>query len=297
MANGNYKRFMHLIAAATTGLIKQIPVVGPMLQSVLDQLDKENLVAEMQRLSRLLEAGANLTTAKISAEQMEHDLSVIVKDENSPRLASAVLLAEAEAGNHFAGEHLPPAAGGGEAGNHLAGRVRQQGRFLYLASDDFADHTRTAQIAANLGFLWRPYHADGGARVAHVGDIRVGDLIALAYRSPNHFRLLLPLVVTAAGDHTLPINDAQCPKQAHAPHAPFVLADPWLTQILVQECYTPDPIFNAHSGLNVNLLLAQAPQQMFPSPGQNTIWPYLQINEDTGDYYLPTEVRNWIGHL
>jgi len=242
---------MHLINAAATGLLQQIPVVGPMLQAVLAQMDKEDLGAELQRLSRLLETGANLTKAGITAEQLEHDLSVIVHEQN-PRLASTVFIAEAEAGNRLAGQDAPP--GGGEVGNPLAGQNLPQRRFLYLAANNYADATRTAQIVADLGFLWRSYHANGGAKIPHVGEIRVGDLIALAYRSPNQFRLLLPLIVIASGEHTKQINDDQCPRHAHAPHAPFVLADPWLRQILEQEGYTHDPVFMQHSGLHVKLL-------------------------------------------
>ena len=105
----------------------------------------------------------------------------------------------------------------------------------------------------------------------------MGDLIALAYRSPNQFRLLLPLIVIASGEHTKQINDDQCPRHAHAPHAPFVLADPWLRQILEQEGYTHDPVFMQHSGLHVKLLPKQVLQQMFPSPpGMIAIWPYDQ---------------------
>jgi hypothetical protein len=103
----------------------------------------------------------------------------------------------------------------------------------------------------------------------------------------------------ASGDHTLPINDADCRNEAHAPHSPFVLADQWLTQILLSEGYTQhDPVFKKHTGLNVKLLLGQhTPQQLFPSPGQNTIWPYEQINPETENFYLPEEVREWIGQL
>src|SRR5271165_5177501 len=135
---------MHLINAAATGLLQQIPVVGPMLQAVLAQMDKEDLGAELQRLSRLLETGANLTKAGITAEQLEHDLSVIVHGQN-PRLASTVFIAEAEAGNRLA---APP--GGGEVGNALAGQNLPQGRFLYLAAKNYATAARTAQIVADL---------------------------------------------------------------------------------------------------------------------------------------------------
>ena len=294
--NGNYRRYMHLINAAATGLLQQIPVVGPMLQAVLAQMDKEDLGAELQRLSRLLETGANLTKAGTTAEQLEHDLSVIVKDEQNPRLASIVLTAEAEAGNRLAGQDAPPS--GGQVGNALAGQNLPQRRFLYLAANNYADAARTAQIVADLGFLWRSYHAEGGEMIPHVGEIRVGDLIALAYRSPNQFRLLLPLIVIASGEHTLLINDAKCPLHAHAPHAPFVLADKELTQILVQEGYTPDPVFKKHSGLNVKLLPQQVLQKMYPSPpGNNAIWPYLRMKRGTTTYYLPQEVRDWIGRL
>ena len=186
--NGNYRRYMHLINAAATGLLQQIPVVGPMLQAVLAQMDKEHLAAELQRLSRLLETGANLTTARITAEQLEHDLSVIVKDEQNPRLGSTVLMAEAEAGNRLAGQDAPPGRG----------EVR---RFLYLAANNYATAARTAQVVADLGFLWRSYHKNVGAQIPHVGEIRVGDLIALAYRSHRQFWLLLPLIVIASGEH------------------------------------------------------------------------------------------------
>jgi hypothetical protein len=40
----------------------------------------------------------------------------------------------------------------------------------------------------------------------------------------------------------------------------------------------------------------QVPQDLFPSPGMITIWPYLQRDRN-GDYYLTPEVRNWIGEL
>ena len=147
--NGNYRRFMHLINAAATGLLQQIPVVGPMLQAVLAQMDKEDLGAELQRLSRLLETGANLTKAGITAEQLEHDLSVIVHEQN-PRLASTVFIAEAEAGNRLAGQDAPP--GGGEVGNPLAGQNLPQRRFLYLAANNYADATRTAKSLPIWGF-------------------------------------------------------------------------------------------------------------------------------------------------
>jgi len=286
--NGNYRRFLHLISAATTGLLQQIPVVGPVLQSVLAEMQAgkqhQALMEELQRLSRLLQAGASLASAKISAEQLEQGLSRIVDDEDNARLASTIFLAEAEAGNHLAGEAAP------------------QRRFLYLAAKNYADAARTLEIAANLGFLWRSYHKDGGRKIPHVGEIRVGDLIVLAYRSPKQFRILLPLIVTEAGEHTQPINDAQF--NCHRQHAPFVLADAWLTRILVKEGYGADPVFtdhtkrNLHSGLNVKpLLVNQVPQQAFPSPGQNTIWPYLRRKKGTTTYYLPPEVRNWIGQL
>ena len=291
--NGNYRRFMHLINAAATGLLQQIPVVGPMLQAVLAQMDKEDLGAELQRLSRLLETGANLTKAGITAEQLEHDLIVI--NEQDPRLSSIVVRADAEAGNRLAGQDAPP--GGGEVGNALAGQNLPQGRFLYLAAKNYATATRTAQIVADLGFLWRSYHAEGGEKIPHVGEIRVGDLIALAYRSPGQFRLLLPLIVIASGEHTEPINDDQCPRHAHAPHAPFVLADKWLAQILRQERFTLDPVFKQHSGLHVKLLPQQVLQKMYPSPGMLTIWPHDQMRRGTTTYCLPSEVRKWIGDL
>src|ERR1035441_8689499 len=78
--NGNYRRFMHLISAATTGLLQQIPGVGPVLQSVLTEMQQQRILAALQRLAHLLEAGANLTTDKITDEQLEDDLSVIVQD-------------------------------------------------------------------------------------------------------------------------------------------------------------------------------------------------------------------------
>jgi hypothetical protein len=290
--NGNYRRYMHLINAAATGLLQQIPVVGPMIQAVLAKMDNDALIAEVQRISSLLESGANLAAAGITAKQLEHDLIEI--EGQNPRLASAFMMAEAEAGNCLA---VKDAAGEVELDNPLTGQKLPRGRFLYLAANNYADAANTANIAANLGFLWRSYHAERGARIPLVSEIHVGDLIALAYRLPNQFRLLLPLVVIAAGDHTVPINDDQFPNCNHAPHAPFVLADPWLTEILVQESYPPDPVFERHSGLNVKVLPEQVPQELFPSPGRNAIWPYLQMRQGNATYYLPPKFRNWIEQL
>jgi len=253
---------------------------------------RQALVEELQRLSRLLQAGASLASAKISAEQLEQGLSRIVDDEDNAGLASAIFLAEAE------------------AGKRLATNVTPGRRFLYLAADNYADSKKTLEIAAEFGFLWRSYHANGGAKIAHVGDIGVGDLIALAYRSNGHFRLLLPLIVTEAGVHTHRIDDGQFDcgtrRRNRHQHAPFVLADAWLTDILEHAGYPSDradPVFSTpehpqHSGLNVKpLLVGQVPQDLFPSPGINTIWPYLRQRDRDGNYYLTPEVRNWIGQL
>jgi hypothetical protein len=283
-----FRSFKVLVSAAkglAGGLAKEIPVVGPAIKAMLDQIENDDLKAEMRRLSRLLEIRATLESAQITADQLDRDLTKIVRIE--PRLTSVILPAIAEASDHFAKDR-PPAEEGGAAR-----------RFLYLAARTYANSTKTAEIAANLGFLWRSYHNIVGAAVNKVGQIRVGDVVALAYRTPGkQFRILLPLVVTASGDHTGPINDTQCPKHAHAPHAPFVLAGSWLTKVLVSEGYVkPDPVFGGHTGLNVKVLLRQVPQQTFQSPpGNDAIWPCDQQSDD-GNFYLPKEVRNWLGKL
>jgi hypothetical protein len=88
-----------------------------MLQELLKTTGQQRLEEEMRRLSRLLEANATLMSARVNDEQLDHDLRVIVNDGNNPRLASAILMAEAEAGGHFAGERPPPSNGGQSRGS------------------------------------------------------------------------------------------------------------------------------------------------------------------------------------
>jgi hypothetical protein len=144
--NGTYRKFMNFIRAATTGLLKEIPIVGPMIHSVLEEMRQQQPTPEMQRLTnlleRILEEKTNLALAGIDPEKLRLDLSGIVDDEESANLASTILLAEAEAGNRLATKVATP-----------------KNRFLYLAADNYADSTKTLEIGAQLGFLWRSYHA------------------------------------------------------------------------------------------------------------------------------------------
>src|SRR5437660_1199497 len=47
-------KFIHLLRAATTGLLQQLPIVGPVLHSVLAEVQQQGLADEVSVLSALL---------------------------------------------------------------------------------------------------------------------------------------------------------------------------------------------------------------------------------------------------
>ncbi len=57
----------------------------------------------------------------------------------------------------------------------------------------------------------------------------VCDLIALGYRRPNQFRILLPLIVIKAGEHTRPVSCDPLPTVVSPTHrSPPALLSVWV---------------------------------------------------------------------
>jgi|GEM_PF-4356472 len=165
-------RFVHLFQAVSTGLLQQIPIVGPVLQSIL--AERSQAVLE-QRLVELL-------------QQLADSRQATLVETNHPTLVPTLLMAEAEV------EH------------RLERSAAPQHRFLYLASDEYASAVRTYEIVVQYSFLWRSFHKANEQANANVGQIAAGDVIALGYRANGSFRLLLPLVVLETGPYTVPID-------------------------------------------------------------------------------------------
>jgi hypothetical protein len=115
---------------------------------------------------------------------------------------------------------------------------------------------------------------------ANIGLIGVGDIIVLGYRSPNTFRVSLPLVVKSEGPFTRPIRPQSDGCNVHD-HHPFAIANDELSEVLATEGYSEDPVSRARCGLNVDPLAIPGAdvaadgifKAVFPSPGMNTIWP------------------------
>jgi hypothetical protein len=186
---------------------------------------------------------------------------------------------------------------------------QRQNRFLYLASNNYADSLATLNFAIHDNFLWRSYFANQNPNtgvypaIAHVQEIRIGDILVLAFRENGHFRILSPLVVTTplqgmtniAGNNGVALT------------SPFVsvLNTPFTANLATIGEYVPDPRIGRHTGLPVKLLnsdldtdLAQvAYNNLWPSPpGNNAIWTMNGMN-DIGTYYLPQQLRNWMATL
>jgi hypothetical protein len=252
-------RFVHLFQAVSTGLLQQIPIVGPVLQSIL--AERSQAVLE-QRLVELL-------------QQLADSRQTTLVETNHPTLVPTLLMAEAEV------EH------------RLERSAAPQHRFLYLAADEYASSVRTYEIVVQYSFLWRSFHKDKANKqeaIAKVGQIAAGDVIALGYRANKSFRLLLPLVVLETGPYTVPIDTREFPNRNYSP---FVWANDTLSQVLQKEGYGSDPVFRRQTGVNVRPLFAEVStdlQGSFPSPGIGAIWSHDHP-------HVPAAVRDWIASL
>ncbi|MBY0232396.1 MAG: hypothetical protein K2W96_24220 [Gemmataceae bacterium] len=231
-------RLPNLLRAVSTGILTHIPILGPILQSILAERGQASLE---QRLDRLVEelADPRRTQTVLAA--------------SPPNLLPALLMAEAEADPH----------------PRLERTTAPRRRWLYLAARTYASAARTAEIAVTRSFLWRTHHASNGIRIPNVMHISVGDLIALGYRTNGGFRVLLPLLVLAEAPGTIPI-----PIQ----YSPFVRAGEGLSEVLQAEGYLPDPVLGYRTGLCVRPLYADVAdgqardvlQGTFPSPGKQS---------------------------
>jgi hypothetical protein len=111
--------------------------MGPVIQAILAEQAQE---ASEERLAELVR---ELSGSHSPLEQ------------RAPNLVPALLMAEAEV------EH------------RLDKSASPQGRFLYLAADEYASLERTYEIALQYGFLWRSYHNVNGAAINKVRSIRL----------------------------------------------------------------------------------------------------------------------------
>lgn len=227
----------YLLRAISTGLLQQIPLVGPVLQAILAE---RNQAAFEQRLVDLIHQIAG----------SPQPAPVVVP--NDPRVVLALLMAEAEAEGRLARGATP------------------HRRFLYLAADAYASAICTYEMAVRYSFLWRSYHNAKRAAIANVRQIAVGDVIALGYRTKGGFSMGLPLVVRGSGPRTVAVDAQQFPNRNYSP---FVWANDTLSQDLRALGYGDDPVFKRQTGMNVQPLFAQAVLGgCFPSPGINAIW-------------------------
>jgi hypothetical protein len=252
-------RFSRLVFAISTGLLEQIPIMGPVLGKILAEQDRARLEARVVAL-----------IGRFSQNREE-------PDENERTIISALHLAQAE------------------ISNQLQAVARPRRRFLYLAARRYAGPERTFEIAAQYGFLWRSYHNRKGAKIGKVDQIAVGDVIALGYRvEGSKFRLLLPLVVVKGGSETQPIDTCAFPNK---PYGPFVWASDRLSDILRFD-YTLDRIFGKFTGLAVRPLQTDVTSKVldgtFDSPGPDALWPY---DHATSKARVPDEVRDWMAGL
>jgi len=192
--------------------------------------------------------------------------------------------------------------------NHLP-NGGQRNRFLYLASNNYADSMNTLNFAIHNNFLWRSYFANLNRRtnvyqqIGRVEKIQNGDIIVLAFRENGHFKVLSPLVVTGPFDGMTAIAGMNgIPVQS-----PFVSVQNCNLNTLLAGIggYGPDPNLGVRTGLPVKLLNTNfsTPEAinvyntLWPSPpGINTLWIENGQNAN-GEFYLHQQVRNWINTL
>ena len=186
---------------------------------------------------------------------------------------------------------------------------QERNRFLYLASNSYADSLATLNFAIHDNFLWRSYFGapdvttNTHRSIPHVQEIQLGDIIVLAFRQNGLFSILSPLVVTR------PVADmasiAGINGVIHT--SPFVsVHNPNLNARLADNGqYIPDPMFGQRTGLPVCLMNADLDTELaqnvynvnWPSPpGNNSIWTMNGTNNQ-GQYYLPQLLRNWMATL
>ncbi|MCY2934591.1 MAG: hypothetical protein NT172_10570 [Planctomycetota bacterium] len=186
----------------------------------------------------------------------------------------------------------------------------QRNRFLYLASNNYANSMSTLNFAIHNNFLWRSYFAKLNRRthvyprIAHVEEIQNGDIIVLAFRENGHFKVLSPLVVATENLD----NMAAIAGMNDIPNlSPFVsVQDPNLNGLLAGiGGYGPDPNLGVRTGLPVKLLntnfstpaAINVYNTLWPSPpGINALWNANGQNAQE-EYYLPEPVRNWMNTL
>lgn len=181
--------------------------------------------------------------------------------------------------------------------------------FLYLASDHYASENSTFDIALQDNFIWRSYYKNKQNNRqeanAHVGSIRMNDIIVLAYRlrrpeTPNFFRVLSPFKITGPKDNMQLVNPD---------HTPFVQAIEGLDVRLagVLNNYPPDPQLRVRTGLPVRVIPVDYSGDLerivfdlgpWPSPGgNNAIWPLIDPVTNQINRHLPEPICTWMQSL
>jgi hypothetical protein len=261
-----------LVRAAFDGLIQQIPVLGPIYQSITDEVARMDFEREVLAVLYEISRGSN----DPKSEAAEHITGSMI--------SRSILQADAQISDRL----------------RIDQKATSGKKFLYLAGEAYASEVRTFEICIKYDFLWRSYHRRNGPKIGKVDEIAVNDLILLGYRCPGGFRVSLPLIVKDKGPHTRPIASSDgCIR--HENHSPFAIADDELTKVLAGEGYTVDQILGKYCGLNVDPLNArlEEPEAMsvsgrvFPAPkGNDSIW---RIKDLTLEEHK--DLRLWIDTL
>ncbi len=136
--------------------------------------------------------------------------------------------------------------------------------WIYFASPSKANRWETAELALTEEVLWRTAYNSAGRLCANVGNVRVGDLVLLAYSAGSArcdaigtFRVMPPAD---------PVTGASALNR---------ISDPVLADRLTGSQYPVDPVVGAHTGFLVETVWAPAqsetPQVTRPV-GNNAIW-------------------------
>jgi hypothetical protein len=286
-------RFERFLTAASRGLIFQIPGLGPVIEEIMKEMDREQRLVYETRLIKEIHSGSGTILEKLI--------------ERFPLALAEFVLSSVQ---RFAARPDAPKDSPLTNQQQQSPQIR---RFVYLASENYAKAEATSDIAIKYRFLWRSYYANVKdanrmQRISNVCEVRENDIIVLGYRHSGGFRILLPLVVQAPSSNlhnTKPIPHQvsrmgeksginQCPLD----HSPFVYANSGFTTVLEREGYGSDPRLGYQTGLNVLPLRVDLAaeenshvfSQTFPNPGNNSLWKYNHIKIDE-------RLTHWIGLL